>query len=245
MEITRIEKFSESQDFGRETPKFELDYFGKDLMDHNGIKWIYLICPHCGTRVKFSPIHVVVVKGEELGMLTRDYHYLCKCEYCNDVVYAKFWEVDFDPDWHFAYEMHFPAAIFNGSVDLPEQVNVSFSEATKCLNADASLATLVMCRRTVEAIVRDKGGSSGGGLYSEIDKLIKDGTLPDSMGRLANVIRMVGNKGAHASELATDSKQARDAYELTKKMIDVIYLVPRQVHEIRSKLEQEKSVKTE
>jgi hypothetical protein len=40
----------------------------------------------------------------------KDYHYLCKCEHCEAVIYVKFWEVDFDPDWHFAYEMHTPTA---------------------------------------------------------------------------------------------------------------------------------------
>jgi hypothetical protein len=28
-------------------PIYELDKYGSDLSDHYGIKWIYLLCPHC------------------------------------------------------------------------------------------------------------------------------------------------------------------------------------------------------
>lgn len=33
-----------------ESPRFELDSTGKDVADHAGIKWLYVLCPHCGTR---------------------------------------------------------------------------------------------------------------------------------------------------------------------------------------------------
>src|SRR5262249_44442313 len=139
---------------GPAQPRFELDQVGKDVAEHNGIRWVYLLCPHCETHARFLPIHYVVVESDaSYGEKLKDHHYLCKCEHCDDVIYVKFWEVDFDPDWHFAYEMHIPTAtnIAFELPDIPANIRSSFEEARICLNAQANLACVVMCRRCVEA----------------------------------------------------------------------------------------------
>lgn len=241
--MTTIEiKKSIGADIADESPRFELDQTGKDVAEHAGIKWLYVICPHCGTRTQFTPLHsAVVIKEDDLGLIEKDYHYLCQCAYCSDILYAKFWEVDFDPDWTFQYEMHYPTTVVQqGEHDLPEGVLASFSEATKCLNVRADLATVVMCRRTIEAILADKGQKKVSNLATAINKLSTDKTIHESMAHLADLIRVVGNIGAHASAIKVDSKQAQDVFDLTRRLIEMLYILPKRASDAKAKLEKAK-----
>lgn len=244
MEITEInKKIGPSEDEGQ--PRFELDKVGNDLPDHKGIKWVYLLCPYCKTRTKFNPLHLAVVrKDDDYGLMERDFHYLCQCEYCQEVVYTKFWEVDFDPDWTFQYELHHPVSLFNyPEYKLPELVWLSFSEANRCLNAGAYLAVVVMCRRTIEGILKDKGAPKNLSLAKAIEKLANDSTIHDSMKHLADLVRVVGNIGAHASDLKVDEERAKETYEHTQKLIDMLYVLPEHAERVREKIDEEKNPK--
>jgi hypothetical protein len=242
MATTQIKK-QISPEIADGSPRFELDSTGKDVADHAGIKWLYVLCPHCGTRTQFSPLHfAVIVKEDEFGLVEKDYHYLCQCAYCSDVIYAKFWEVDFDPDWTFQYEMHYPTTLVQlGEHELPDVVRTSFSEATKCLNARADLATVVMCRRTIEAILADKGQKKVSNLATAINKLSTDKTIHESMAHLADLIRVVGNIGAHASAVEVESKQAKEVFDLTRRLIEMLYILPKRASDAKNKLEKAKS----
>jgi len=204
-------------------PKFKLDQHGEDLTDHNGLAWIYLLCPYCNTKTKFVSVHTVVIKQpeEEYG-IPRDFHTLASCENCGDVLYVKCSEIDFDPDWHFAYEFHHPRSVLSYSAaDIPEIVWLSLNEAHICFNAGAYIATVVMCRRTIEAILRDKGLPKNLGLAKALQKVARDLTLHESMVQISDLIRLLGNIGAHASDKRIDEKDAKEAYELTQKLIDI------------------------
>jgi hypothetical protein len=243
MHITLIEK-KVLDDTTDKEPRYELDRYGEDVAEHNGIKWVYLLCPHCGTRTKFIPIHSAVVKrDDEYGLMEteKDYHYICKCDYCDDVVYIKFWEVDFDPDWHFGYEFHYPVSKFDYNYhELPDTILLALSEAHTCLNARAYLACVVMCRRTIEAILKDRGASAKSNLAESIKSLTNNHSIHESMMHLADLVRVVGNIGAHASDLKVEDTQARETYELTKKLVDMLYVIPKHAEATKEKMARQK-----
>lgn len=219
-------------------PKFELIKTGEDVTDHDGIKWVMITCAHCAARARLIPIHSAAVRSTDtLGATNTDYHYLCQCENCSDVTYVKFWEVDFDPDWAFRYETHYPLVSDPISVDLPPTVTAPFYEAGRCLNVGAALATVVMCRRTIEAVLSDKGAPKGRALSQSIKTLTKDHILHESMGNLADLVRLVGNIGAHHSDQEIDLAQARQTYALTKGLLDALYITPKHVAAIKERLE--------
>jgi hypothetical protein len=222
-------------------PRYELNQIGKDVAEHEGIKWVWINCPHCGSNAKFYPIFYTKVKSgdDQFGFII-DHHYICKCDYCEDVIYVKFWEVDFDPDWTFQYETHYPIVSATSDGNIPHIVDVSFREAGKCLNAAASIATLVMCRRTIEAVVKDQGSSNNSNLVSAIKDLVSKKTLPPSMGALADLVRVVGNIGAHATDQEIEYAQAREMYGLTKAMVESLYVTPHRVNSIRERIEKER-----
>lgn len=183
-----------------------------------------------------------MARGEKSHGIETDHHYLSTCDYCGDVVYVKFWEIDFDPDWTIQYETHYPLVGDQFSDQLPRIVHASFLEASRCLNAAAPIATVVMCRRTIEAIIKDQG-SSKRTLIEGIKDLVATKTLPSSLGALADVVRVVGNVGAHASDDLVEQAQAREMYDLTKALVDAIYITPHRVAGIRQKFDAEKAAK--
>jgi hypothetical protein len=243
--VQRVDIIIAETEVGHEFgPKFEVAHKpGSDVADNDGVKWIWLDCPHCGSRSKFHPaFHARVTRGQKEVVVETDHHYLSTCDFFGDVVYIKFWEVDIDPDWTIQYETHYPIVGNQISEQLPKLVHASFNEAGRCLNANAAIATVVMCRRTIEAVVKDQG-SSKRNLIDGIKDLVASKTLPDSLGALADVVRMVGNVGAHASEDEVKQSQAREMYDLTKALVDAVYITPHRVANIRSKLDAEKAAK--
>lgn len=243
--VQRIDITIPASEIGGELgPKFEIAHKpGADVADNDGVKWIWLDCPHCGSKSKFHPaFHARVARGEKEYGIETDHHYLSTCDFCGDVVYVKFWEIDLDPDWTIQYETHYPLIGDQVSDQLPKLVHASFKEASRCLNATAPIATVVMCRRTIEAVIKDQG-SSKRNLVDGIKDLVASKTLPDSLGALADVVRMVGNIGAHASDDEVTQSQAREMYDLTKALVDGVYLTPHRVANIRLKLDAEKAAK--
>jgi len=220
-------------------PKFELRRTGEDLTDHHGIDWIYLHCPHCNSHSRFISQYTIVVELpiDDIGVSTKDFHSLAACENCSDIVYIKCFEHDFDPDWWFGYEYHHPQATFTlTETELPTLIYRSFLESHKCLQAGAYLATAVMCRRTIEALLYDKGVDKKLNLAKGIQKLANEMKFHESMINIADIVRLIGNIGAHADESANIEKsQAEEIHKLTERLIEMIYIIPVQIQKIKEK----------
>jgi hypothetical protein len=231
-----------SPDLIAEAPldRFELKKTGPDLLDHKGIEWVYLTCPHCSTYCKFQPKYTLIANQPEdpEGVSLREFHSIATCDFCNGVIYVKCWEIDFDPDWHFAVEYYHPQASFSHSpANLPPSVFSSYEETHKCYCAGAYLATVVMCRRTIEAILHDKGVDRRLTLAKGLEKVARDATLHESMVEIADVMRLVGNQGAHAGgDDPVKQEQAREAYVLTGKLVEMIYVLPARSKALRAKV---------
>lgn len=223
-------------------PRHELADGADAIGSPDGIKSVWLECPHCAARSNFIPrYNLTVHTGDyEYGFQT-DLHYLCQCSYCNDVVYVKYWKVDVDPDWHLQYETHYPLASHVYGENVPAQIYAASYEASKCLNASAFLATAVMCRRTIEAIVKDQGADKATSLAAAIKSLVAEKSLPSAMGALADLVRLVGNIGAHASREEVTREQAHDMFNLTRTLIDALYVTPGKVSDMRQRLDSERA----
>jgi hypothetical protein len=219
---------------------------GSDIADHSGLSWIYLHCPHCRAHARFTPLHTTIVNQPEVsGVATRDFHSLAVCEHCDDVIYIKCEEIDFDPDWHFHYQYHFPRTLHpaSDSPDLPypESIWQSIWEAHKCLQAGAPLAAVVMCRRTIEAVLHDQGVSSKLTLARGLETVAKNATFHNSMIAVADLIRILGNVGAHAGKPSLISESdASEAYKFTQSLLEMLYVLPARAKDIRNRLESAK-----
>jgi len=84
----------------------------------------------------------------------------------------------------------------NLSADIPAPIAAVFSEASMTLAANCPRASVVMSRRTLEAVAVDKGETTGV-LAERLKTLGRKGVLHSTLSDWAKEIRLVGNVGAH------------------------------------------------
>lgn len=121
--------------------------------------------------------------------------------------------------------------------DVPESVRSALAEAARCLWARAPRAAAVMLRRTVEAIVSDRGSDKARAksrLWEQLDQMAKDGALDATMAEWAKEVRLAGNAGGHFDPLdAVSEDEADDLMRLCRGLIDFLYVMPAKVRRAR------------
>jgi hypothetical protein len=113
---------------------------------------------------------------------------------------------------------------------LPNDVRDFYADAIRVLDAGAPDVAAVQLRRTLEAAVAHVG-IGGGPLFKRIEVLIDQGLVAKPVGALLHQVRMIGNVGAHASEVrGTDvrvsEESARKALRLTTLVLRDLFDLP-------------------
>ena len=94
-------------------------------------------------------------------------------------------------------------AIFPKTVDsepVPKEVPQDFSEdyrEARLILADSPKASAALSRRCLQHILREKSGVKHGTLYSEIQEVINNNSLPSHIVEVLDVPRKMGNVAAH------------------------------------------------
>src|SRR5690606_31875959 len=94
---------------------------------------------------------------------------------------------------------------------IPPTIASAHNEAVVALSANCPRAAAVMARRTLEAIVVDKGETTGT-LAERLNNLATKGQLHPSLVDWVKEVRLVGNLGAHFDPI--DNVAPEDAKQL-------------------------------
>lgn len=123
---------------------------------------------------------------------------------------------------------------FSGPHAIPGHVAQEFQEAIRCQWVGAWKATLLMCRRSLEASC-DEFKAVGKDLYSQIDDLARNGRITEPLRRMAHRIRLLGNKGAHGdySDIndTVTPQDANDAIKFMQHYLEHVYILPKKLDE--------------
>ncbi len=209
-------------------PEFELKITGEDLLDHDGIDWIRLVCPHCGADARFNAEHTIMVPGESSYHYgeTRHFHTLATCEFCKDLIYIKCFDFDLNPDWHFGYEYHYPKGIAYYSNPTAFDMPVSFFEALTRLQKGDYLATVLICQKILKNLIIENGISEKMTFSSALRKFSLNlrlldydeiSSLTDNFLLLLNEINLKANDIRNIT-----NEDAKKIYELTNKIVDIV-----------------------
>ncbi len=120
------------------------------------------------------------------------------------------------------------------SPSIPLDLRNEFEEARKCFDAKAYEATLVMVRRTLEGTCKDQGTTKRTLAESlrELQALAKiDGLLAE----WADLLRAVGNKGAHFTGERVTAQDAEDALDFAEALLDHLYVLRARFDEFKSR----------
>ncbi|NKR24832.1 DUF4145 domain-containing protein [Rhodococcus hoagii] len=113
---------------------------------------------------------------------------------------------------------------------VPADLVDAFEEGARCVGVDAPNAAVAMFRNALAQIVQDKGSDEAKNkdtLNKAIIQMVADRTLNDGFKEWADHVRTVGNAGAHQEAFEPiPLEQAEELMELTKHLIDTLYVGP-------------------
>jgi len=113
---------------------------------------------------------------------------------------------------------------------VPTAISKNYLEARRSLRGQNFTAAVVMCRRTLEFIC-NHFNADGNDLFTMLKSLRTKLVLDDRMHSWGdNIIRFMGNKGAHAYEDDIDPDDAADAVEFTKAFIQYLFVFDAAFH---------------
>ncbi len=120
---------------------------------------------------------------------------------------------------------------------IPEAIRADYAEACRCWHIQSYKASVVMCRRVMQAVAGDKG-ALGDKLHQQLDDLKGKGLITTSLHEVATEVRHFGNFGAHPRDDGLDNVTIDDAkslLDLTYAFLDILYIKPSETERLRQK----------
>jgi hypothetical protein len=117
---------------------------------------------------------------------------------------------------------------------VPEGLRREWEEARTCFDAKAYAACVVMVRRTLEGTCEEQGIKVKN-LQKALQELANTGRIDQTLAEWANVLRRVGNRGAHYTGEAVPRQDAEDALAFAEALLDHLYVLRRRFDEFRSR----------
>jgi Domain of unknown function (DUF4145) len=204
-------------------------------------------CPHCGNT---SPHHLVHTQPylERLWSTSdpKDHideeavYFVAVCKTCNEVlVYGGLKDSD--------------AGEFDGAVlvwpqfgldhAVPERIRQIYEEASRIENI-APNAFAVQIRRALEAVCIDRGATRGS-LVQNIHELANRGEIPKTLVEASDLLRLIGNIGAHAGDRDVHRPQAHSLDRFFRAIVEYLYVSPKRIEQFRASLEKARKQVTE
>ena len=125
------------------------------------------------------------------------------------------------------YYRAYPALQRQISFALPEGVRRAYDEAVKTEQAKAWMATAVMAGQALEAVCKDYD-STIRTISDGLRKLLAAGVISQELFEWGNGLRVVRNRGAHATSRPVNADDARFALDFLQALLEIVYYLRRQ-----------------
>lgn len=196
-------------------------------------------CPHCGSRAPQRLVHTQRYKDVLFNMdgTIADSDVLCAyfvavCEGCNQILL--YHETDGVLGGPFTtLDLLYPES---GRLDrsVPERIRAIYAEAYRSRYLAPS-AFAVQIRRALEAITEERGVTKGS-LAQRLSELGSDGSLPPVLADMGDVLRILGNLGAHAGADDVAPGHVGVINEFFKAVVEYLYVAPSNIADIKARL---------
>lgn len=107
---------------------------------------------------------------------------------------------------------------------IPAELREAWQEARTCLEAKAYMAAAVMVRRTLEGTVADQGHKKKI-LAQNLREMQAQGRIDGTLAEWADLLRVVGNQGAHFTGAKVSREHAEDALSFAEALLDHLYVL--------------------
>jgi len=201
-------------------------------------------CPHCGNKSPQKLIHIqstndttwIIENGEEIDLTV--VYFVASCETCNHILVYRAVEGLPDDKYFTSGNLVFPeSGELHSSV--PKTVSNIYSEALR-IKSLAPNAFAVQIRRALEALCEDRGAKNDT-LQKMLNELASKGEIPSTLIEATDLLRLLGNIGAHASVDSVKPWQVRTLDEFFRAIVEYVYIAPSKIKEFREGLKKFKS----
>jgi hypothetical protein len=197
-------------------------------------------CPHCGNRAPQSLIHRQYYSEKawesEHEQRSEDIpwsSFVASCGTCQKIiVYDNPGNTIFDNEFSRG-ELVYPNIPFLYHF-VPEKVVNAYAEASRIKEISPN-GFAVLIRRTLE-ILCNEFGIPDGTLVNRIRGLSDTGRLPPILLQAADLLRLVGNIGAHSSEKSVHPLHVSAIDEFFLAVIEYLYIAPQKIAGFQKRL---------
>ena len=198
-------------------------------------------CPHCCNKAPQRLLHTQTYirriwghAGQEL--VRPGGTFVAECETCNQILLYDSPGGDTEEEFVEFVERNliFPDTGIDVSVPIP--IARIYLEAKRIMWL-APNAFAGQIRRALEALCEDRGAKKGS-LQVRLSHLADQGEIPDVLAEASDVLRLVGNTGAHASSDPVHPMLASAIDELFLAIVEYVYVAPRKLDDFRERLKQ-------
>jgi hypothetical protein len=184
---------------------------------------------------QYESIGWTVSDGDEIPFDAS--YFIVRCETCKELlIYHSIPSNDF----HDA-ELLWPKVGLDKSV--PKEVSHIYEEAIRIKHI-APNAFAVQIRRALEALCKDRG-TKHRTLSEQLAELGDKGEIPKTLSEASDIIRLIGNVGAHASSMDVHPLQAGAIDNFFRAIIEYIYVSSARIREFREGMNQYKRTREE
>lgn len=206
-------------------------------------------CPHCGND---APQRHIATHSRVRSVDDATYYTMVVCETCDHAaVYrearrerqqldmrsmlgASSWSLDQkEIVWPDSNKLH---------SSIPDAVRTCYEEAA-AIKARAPNAFANQIRRALEALCKDRG-STKKILAQNLKELCDRGELPPPLGMMTDILRMLGNKGSHASDDPVEPEYVDAIDEFFRAVVEYVYVAPHRVNEVQARLDYAKKLRS-
>jgi hypothetical protein len=122
---------------------------------------------------------------------------------------------------------------------VPDVVKEIYEEAARIRNL-APNAFAVQIRRALEALCDDREAKEGS-LFDRLNDLAQKNEIPPVLSEMSDVLRLLGNIGAHASQQAVKPGHVRVIDEFFRAIVEYVYIAPQKIKQLKDHLARSKS----
>ena len=188
------------------------------------------ICPHCKEPTK-SEVYGKRIAMDPETSIPAEYAFL-QCSDCGSPV------LQVREDYGGGFDEDKPGFMYPApkrlSLNVPQELRDGYDEAVRCFEAKAYAGASVMVRRTLEGTCADQGATNGA-LASRLRKLQGDGKIDGMLAEWANMLRVIGNEGAHFTKNKLTREDAEDALAFAEALLDHLYVLRKRFDEFKAR----------
>lgn len=195
-----------------------------------------LVCPHCGNKAPHKPVfsHSYVGEwyesdGKPTDMPPTSYYAGYSCATCGDLCIYESHDYDESEE-----SLVFPSDVTLDK-SIPEIVATNYRESKRVQKVSPN-AFAVLIRRALEALCDDREVPKGN-LQSRLAKLAEKGEIPPVLVEATDVLRTLGNSGAHNKDQKVTVPLTWQMDKFFRTLIEYVYVAPARLKEFRKSLD--------